>query len=358
MNMPPHLLNLGGRVLKMSICNCIIEKDDNSKDTRNIYTQVTMLIDLCMSITFEAYLDNKISIEKSSQALQNHIVGSELAETCQSIRAEMHDWHSTLLNKLLSSKTITLEDLPAINDSLFALWIRHKANVFFNDTEEVKALNLEIDNLEAILPTLVEQKNDCDDNKLLESNKKISVIIKKMGWLLSALTKQAHSFDSGRDTLTKLYNRRYLDVILQKESSLVIQNKKTYILLMIDIDNFKQINDTHGHLAGDKVIESVARLLFESVRSTDYVFRYGGDEFLILMIDAAMNRAEDLAANLIKKASSIELTLNDNSDLNITLSIGVAKHAGESDYLNVVNKADKALLDAKKQGRNCYSLAA
>jgi diguanylate cyclase len=358
MNMPPHLLNLGARVLKMDICNRIIEKDLNAKEARNIYTQVTMLIDICMSITVEAYLESRISTERSSHALQNHILGSELAETCQNIRAEMHDWHSTLLNKLLVSKIITLEDLPAVNNSLFCLWIRHKANVFFKDTEEVKALNQEIDHLEEILPNLVIYKNKNDEEKLLALNKKINIHIKKMGWLLSALTKQARSLDSGRDTLTKLYNRRYLDVILQKETSLVYRNNSSYILLMLDVDNFKHINDTHGHHDGDKVIECVASLLHESVRTSDYLFRYGGDEFLILMVDATIERAKDLANDLIRKANSNSITSNDNSEINISLSIGIAKHDGESDYMVIINKADKALLDAKKQGRNRYSSAA
>ncbi|GEM_PF-784854 len=358
MNMPPHLLNLGARVLKMEICNHVINKEDNSRAARNIYTQVTMLIDICMSISFEAYLENKISIEKHSQALQNHILGSELAETCQSIRADMHDWHSMLLNKLLVSEKITFEELPAIHDSLFTLWIRHKANVFFKNAEEVIALNEEIRKLEKLIPDLVEHKNSRDNKALIGLNEKINSHVKKMGWLFSSLTKQARSLDSGRDTLTKLYNRRYLDVILQKETSLIYLDSSPYVLLMLDVDHFKQINDTYGHYDGDRIIESVAGSLQESVRSSDYVFRYGGDEFLILMVDASINRAKALAEDLLKAVNSNHYTSNDGSSINISLSIGIAQHTGEADYMTIIRKADKALLEAKKEGRNRFSLAA
>ncbi|MEE9413219.1 MAG: protoglobin domain-containing protein, partial [Methylococcales bacterium] len=81
MNIPAHLCNLGNRVLKMEICNSVISNNFSAKQTRNIYTQVTMLVDTCLSISLESYIDDKISIEKHSHALQNHMLGSELAET-------------------------------------------------------------------------------------------------------------------------------------------------------------------------------------------------------------------------------------------------------------------------------------
>ncbi len=356
MNLPSHLLNLGARVLKMTICDAAIGEHCSAKDARNIYTQVTMIMDVCMSITLEAYLDSKIVMERRSQALQNHIIGYELAETCQNIRASMHDWHSTLLRKMLVPGKMIIDDLPGLRDSQFALWIRHKAKVFFKNSEEVELLNQEIDSIESGMNRLLKNKNMAHQDGVLQTIDEINRHIKHMSWLLGTLTEHARAMDSGRDTMTKLYNRRYLEVILQKELSLAFQNNSLLHLFMIDVDRFKEINDTHGHPAGDKVIENVAGFLYESVRTSDYVFRYGGDEFLILMVDATADRAETLAAELVEKARHLDIVTEDKTAIDITISLGIAQHEGESDYQVLLKKADFALLEAKKKGRNCYAM--
>ncbi len=355
-NMPSHLLNLGSRVLKMDICNRLINKDCDTKDAKAIYTQVAMIVDTSMSITMEAFMDDKLIIERRSQALQNHILGSELAEACQNIRAEMHNWHTTLLNIMLKPGEITVDDLPAVGNSQFALWLRHKANVFFKDADEIEILNLEIKAIEQKFCDLLKFKNDNNSQELLTTIESINAHVKKMSWLLESLAERAHALDSGRDPLTRLYNRRYLDVIMQKETALAINNDTPHVVMMIDIDDFKHINDSYGHQDGDKVIENVARALYESVRSSDYVFRYGGDEFLILLINTEQNQAKNAAKEILKKINIYELNLGDGRNVDISISIGIAKFRGSSDYMSLIKQADKALLKAKQSGKNKFSV--
>lgn len=155
---------------------------------------------------------------------------------------------------------------------------------------------------------------------------------------------------SQTDSMTGLLNHR---TILERLDLLHREARRyghTYTLLMIDIDLFKPINDTHGHLIGDEVIEELALTLRESTRSTDLVARYGGEEFLItfphISIDTAMEMAEKLR-------SRIEQTSYSSRDLHLTASIGVAGFLPELSVAAVIDRADKALYRAKTAGRNC-----
>jgi len=273
------------------------------------------------------------------------------------MRADLHDWHTLLLHKMLVTENISIEELPSINNSQFSLWIRHKASVFFKGHEEINALNDEMHLIDEKLKKVVGYKNKKYNKKLKTAIEEINNHVKQMSWLLASLTEHAHSQDSAKDALTKLYNRRYLDIILQKETQLAINNNQSYLVLMIDIDNFKMINDTYGHQIGDKVIAFSANTLYESVRTSDYVFRYGGDEFLILLVDTSLERAKELASRLINDISTMELKTNDGIKVEVTVSIGIAMHDGSLDYLNIISKADAALYDAKQKGRNGYSVA-
>ena len=130
-------------------------------------------------------------------------------------------------------------------------------------------------------------------------------------------------------------------------------------LLMLDIDNFKHYNDTNGHPAGDELLKSIADIFERSVRRTDYVTRYGGEEFAIILPETPLENAK-LVAEKIRKAIEKEDFENQEAQPggNLTVSIGVAEHSKEFNQVDeFVNTADVALYKAKETGRNKVCLA-
>jgi diguanylate cyclase (GGDEF)-like protein len=121
---------------------------------------------------------------------------------------------------------------------------------------------------------------------------------------------------------------------------------------MSDIDNFKDINDTYGHLTGDKVLKEVAKIIRESIRSTDIAGRYGGDEFVILLPETPLSDALVVAEKIRRKFSRHPIQVNDKS-FNVTLSIGITAFRKKVESpLSLLDEADKALYLAKERGRD------
>jgi diguanylate cyclase (GGDEF)-like protein len=123
-------------------------------------------------------------------------------------------------------------------------------------------------------------------------------------------------------------------------------------ILAIDVDEFKRINDTHGHAAGDRVLRQIARACVEALREGDLLGRIGGEEFLAILPNTTLDRALDVAERLRHRVESLELA-DLPTDLRATISIGVAQmHASEEDAADLTRRADMALYQAKAQGRN------
>ncbi|WP_180960363.1 diguanylate cyclase [Neobacillus cucumis] len=155
------------------------------------------------------------------------------------------------------------------------------------------------------------------------------------------------------DYRTGLKNVRQFELHLSEAFSNPNLKKNTIGLLFIDIDHFKQINDTYGHPAGDVILKEFAVLLKKSVRKQDKVFRNGGEEFSALLVDANLEEAAQIAERLRKSVENHSFTLPDQSSLQVTISIGVATNSKKDESsMDLVNQADEALYKAKETGRN------
>ena len=152
-----------------------------------------------------------------------------------------------------------------------------------------------------------------------------------------------------RDPLTQLYSRRYLNETEDRfvRADLRSQNKHLYVLFL-DIDHFKAVNDTYGHLEGDQVLKKVGSILRESTRPQDLCVRYGGEEFIVLTLAEEDQAALQLAERLRRKAYFSDFS----SGIEITLSCGIAKRRDDESFANLLQRADKNLYAAKKKGRD------
>jgi diguanylate cyclase (GGDEF)-like protein len=156
------------------------------------------------------------------------------------------------------------------------------------------------------------------------------------------------------DSLTGLWNKSYCFSRLEQELRRTKRNKGTFSVLMIDIDNFKTINDTYGHLQGDDYLTAFAELLKKSVRISDIISRYGGDEFVTILPDTTTEGAQKVAEKLMKKAQTIKFF----SEHEFTISIGICSRCETfKDYAEIIKCADYALYKGKRGGKNrsvCY----
>lgn len=155
-----------------------------------------------------------------------------------------------------------------------------------------------------------------------------------------------------RDPLTGLFNRRYLIEFFQREQARALRERTRLALAMIDLDHFKQLNDNHGHLVGDEVLQAVAQHLQGNLRSTDAVFRIGGEEFLLILPDVELAEALSRVDSLRKQLATSDLSTRAGT-LNVTLSAGVALWPSHGHTLEeLMQAADRALYQAKRDGRD------
>jgi diguanylate cyclase (GGDEF)-like protein/PAS domain S-box-containing protein len=154
------------------------------------------------------------------------------------------------------------------------------------------------------------------------------------------------------DELTGLHNRRHLMERLTQEALRSKRYSTPLSLMMLDLDHFKSVNDTHGHLVGDQVLTAVSQLIIETVRVTDIAGRYGGEEMCIALTETGATGAECIAERLRQRVADHEFTDSNGCVFHVTVSIGLAAHDGAADVDSLLALADVALYEAKTSGRN------
>lgn len=180
----------------------------------------------------------------------------------------------------------------------------------------------------------------------------------RLGTLLSELGAAQDKLEelSRTDDLTKLSNRRYFFESVEVELSRCERHDRGFVLMMLDLDHFKNLNDTHGHQCGDEVLRCVAKVVRETLRPMDLVGRYGGEEFAIGLVESDIKTAVNIADRLRQRISETPVKYGDIA-VTVSASIGVAALGKDEELENLVRRADAALYDAKAQGRNRVALA-
>ena len=160
-----------------------------------------------------------------------------------------------------------------------------------------------------------------------------------------------------RDPLTGLFNRRYFEATMERETARLARESGTTCLVVLDLDHFKQLNDTHGHAAGDAVLEHVGGLLRGAVRASDIPCRFGGEEFVIALLGAPLELGAARAES-VRRALAQRPIATSGAAVAVTASFGVALHDPRLGTLSqALEAADRALYEAKRAGRNCVRIA-
>lgn len=159
------------------------------------------------------------------------------------------------------------------------------------------------------------------------------------------------------DVLTGLLSRRHFMVLAERELNRALRYKDDLSVLMVDIDNFKSVNDTYGHQAGDQVLRRLGEILGSMLREVDFVGRLGGEEFAVVLPQTPILLAFEVAERLRRTVERSEIAMTHGLPLNISVSIGISSlHDPETNIDTLLGRADRALYDAKHQGRNQVSI--
>ncbi|MFT8210310.1 MAG: GGDEF domain-containing protein [Symbiopectobacterium sp.] len=174
--------------------------------------------------------------------------------------------------------------------------------------------------------------------------------------IIASMFDELVKFENGKDPLTNLLNRHFIPTIMRREIALATSTKKPFTLVMMDVDHFKQVNDRYGHDTGDATLKSISAMIYDHVRSSDYVFRYGGEEFMVLLVETSLRQEKVIVDTLREKVAATAISAFGNQSFSVTLSIDVAEFDYHPDYQQLIDKADSALYQAKSCGRNRVEL--
>ena len=161
------------------------------------------------------------------------------------------------------------------------------------------------------------------------------------------------------DPLTKVWNRTGMDVLIHRELERARRQQQRVVVMMLDVDHYKDVNDRHGHQAGDVALKEIAQRIRSSVRPSDVIVRYGGDEFLLFAADCPDETAKILAERILSRVRDEPIEAG-TAKFNVSLTIGVSSAIAtkELDAERLKKVADEALYDAKEAGRNCVRFKA
>lgn len=351
---PVHLVMRGARALIRRMHELLAAHRDIDLDTliqtSKYINDVTLIAIEMMCHAYAVSHDRNARAEEGYRLLAlSQNVGAEKERQ----RAALLDWENQLMFGLSVGQQ--WRELPRLGKSEFGLWFTHKAAHAFDGSPEARDVRGHIEAIDQRLDRIRDDSGEAA--KRIELLHAVRDTTKAIGFLVDDLFEQASNLESGRDTLTHLLNRKYLHVVMSKEVAYARKTGAPLSVLVADVDHFKKINDEHGHDAGDLVLQQTASLISSYSRGGDYTFRLGGEEFLVVLVDAGASQALNVAESLRRRVEDKAMVLPDGAHVRISLSVGVAAHDGHPDYQRLLKRADRALYWAKDEGRNRCVLA-
>ena len=346
-DIPVHLVLRGARCLKDRFIS-LLQEDCELSEREHLDAARLMsdTVDLAMEIMSHACSTSHDRNSRNEEAYRLFSVTQNIATEKERQRAALFDWE----NQLMFDQAVgqSGEHLPRILASEFGLWFRHKGAHAFEGAPEAQQILDAMEQIDDVILPLF----DSDSAERIARLRELRETVKSIHFNLDHLFEQNNALEAGRDVLTRLLNRKFLPVVLNRQVSHARSHGTPFSVLALDIDYFKQINDSYGHEAGDRVLQQLASLLINSSRAGDYLFRLGGEEFLMLLVDTGLDGARRVAEKLHGGVEQEVFRLPQDRTISVTLSVGVACFNGHPDYQQLMRRADDALYQAKHSGRN------
>lgn len=349
---PIHLVMEGASVLKSRIVDLVAEASRDFADGYLALKVVHERIDTAIMLMSQSYMKGTVSRARLDEAYRLFSLDQDIGIERESQRASLMEWSQKTLFRILGNKTG--EALDPLSGAPFGLWIRHRAGFMFENSTELERIDALIGSIDSeLLPEL----RACAGRDISGTLGRLQASVDEIAFLLGEIFQGLTGMEVGRDPLTRALNRRFLPSILSREIGIANDNDSPLSILVLDVDHFKRVNDQWGHQVGDKVLRQVASILNDHVRPSDFVFRYGGEEFLVALVETDLTQAGAIAERIRQALADHAFQSGSGQQLRATASIGIAGHEGHPDQDYLIKKADDALYRAKQNGRNRIEMA-
>jgi len=340
---PMHLVMAGAAVLKARIADLLASDEARFEQLRLVGER----IDAALLLMSQSYVKGTMNRARMDEAYRLFSLDQDIHFERESQRAGLMEWSQKTLFRILGAGPS--EASSALGRSPFGLWIRHRADFLFEVSPHLARLKQAMERIDEDLLPRLEPGATADRAASLKA---LQAGVEEIAFLLNEMFQGLAGLEGGRDPLTRTLNRRFLSSILSREISFANANQTPLSVLLLDVDHFKRINDEHGHPAGDEVLRRVAEAITENVRPSDFVFRYGGEEFLIVLVETTLRQAVAVAERTRQALEARDIKIGGGGRLRVTASIGAAEHGGHPDEAYLIKAADTALYRAKQAGRN------
>lgn len=354
-NLPVHLVLEGASLLKIEIGRHVLDRDIDASRKASALLMQDEIIDYAMRLMSEAYVAGTRQHAHTDEAFRLFSIGQDVTIERETQRAALMEWSQNVLFSLVTNADAPR--LETLGNSQFGLWLRHRGAMLFQGAPFLKSMEDVIARIDTSILPAIDEARAQDMPAVTGLIGKLQAAVEEVRFLLTDMFQAATELEAGRDPLTRTLNRKFLAAVLGREIALSKRNDTPLSVILFDVDHFKEINDRYGHSGGDTVLRQVADFLLESVRASDFVFRYGGEEFLIVLVETSPDDAALLAERIRKQFGDHNILMPDKSRAGITVSAGVASYDGHPDYEYLIKRADEALYRSKAGGRNLVTRA-
>ncbi|HBC9290989.1 TPA: diguanylate cyclase [Escherichia coli] len=352
---PVEIVEMGFRVLKKILYPAIFSSDYSPADKLQVYHFSINSIDIAMEVMTRAFTFSDSSAAKEDENYRIFSLLENAEEEKERQIASLLSWELDVIYKVLLDSDLG-SSLP-LSQADFGLWFNHKGRHYFSGIAEVGHISRLIQDFDGVFnQTILHAKNLSNKSLRVKFLLQIRNTVSQITTLLRELFEEVSRHEVGMDVLTKLLNRRFLPTIFKREIAHANRAGTPLSVLIIDVDKFKEINDTWGHNTGDEILRKVSQAFYDNVRSSDYVFRYAGDEFIIVLTEASETDTLRTAERIRSRVEKTKLKAANGEDIYLSLSIGAAMFNGHPDYERLIQIADEALYIAKRRGRNRVEL--
>ena len=352
--LPLHLVTRGARLLKQRFKQRVPDYCTDNATHLEALGYISQMMDLALELMSSSYLRNTEREVRSDEAYRLFSMGQNMAVERERQRYALLEWSQEALFTLHRPMRPVM--LPRLSNAEFGLWFTHKAAVVFEGSPEIQFIQESMINIDTmLLPQL--QSLSPQDLKSNELIAELQSLLEGIKFQLSTLFERQLEVENGRDALTRLLNRRFLPSVMSREIHMAQTQGHSFAALLLDIDHFKVVNDVHGHEAGDMVLQQAAAIIVNAVRNGDFVFRYGGEEVVVMLVEVNAEVAQRIAENIRKQFEATEFLIGQGRSLRATISIGLAMYDGHPDHQYLIGRADQAMYEAKSSGRNRICIA-
>lgn len=344
-NVPMTLVNSAMTIVKDELFTILLNAHLDEQTKTHAVIIINQLLDASLSLINEAYLEGRVANERSAQEFRSRTTAHELAIEIERVKGAFFSWLTELMTGLLTQQPLLKTDLSKQD---FGLWIRHKLDFICSSQKIINNIKHNLTQIQHHLDEMLTLPNEFRGLKI----KQITDLTNECGWFLSSIADKNIEDSTREDSLTALIERRFMAPIMQKETQMAIKSNTPYSVMMIDVDNFKSINDIYGHQAGDTVLSCIGRSIKRILKITDYAFRYGGEEFLILLPEIDLAGARGTAEQILTEIRQVRVEIENGRHISVTASIGLAEFSGHPDFMQLINQADQNLYQAKHNGKD------